>query len=51
MFFYLLLVYSDSRKDYKMPLTAAQDAQAVLLTDQGRTQREVSAILNLPRTT
>lgn len=34
-----------------MPLTAAQVAQAVLLTDQGRTQREVAAILNVPRTT
>lgn len=34
-----------------MPLTDAQVAQAVLLTDQGRTQRDVAAILNVPRTT
>lgn len=34
-----------------MPITVAQVAQAVLLTDEGRTQREVAAILNVPRTT
>lgn len=34
-----------------MPLTAAQVAQAVLLTEQGRTQREVATTLNVPRTT
>lgn len=34
-----------------MPITAAQVAQAVLLTEQGRTQREVALFLNVPRTT
>lgn len=34
-----------------MPITAAQVAQAVILTEQGRTQREVAALLNVPRTT
>ena len=32
-----------------MPLTSAQVAQAVALIDQGMTQTEVAAALNLPR--
>lgn len=34
-----------------MPLTEAQVAQAVLLKQQGCTQREIAATLNVPRTT